>query len=416
MRIFCGAIVLLCLAPGSVLAKEKIMTLSWGDVIWQHRGQGVAQIDTPEKIRESIKTWKSKGVDKVHFRVDDFRILLFHQFYLPPTSSAYHKEAAKTTKEAWQRNLVQVAVESLKKEGIVVDMYITILDEGLPPEMLGGDRHFFPWQSSFTRQNPQFLSVDRSLPGSPHKYHYGVLEYAYPEVREYMLKMITTFSDRFNFDGVFLSLRSHSPPPEHADQFGFNEPVVKEYERRYGRNILLQSFDLEKWRDLRGEYLTAFLRDVKTHVSRKGQKLAIGIPQGEYLGPPFGNMKLQWQQWVSEKIIDELVVGHITQERSRYPDRNQRAYGYIQNQEENLNLPPIEQAIAESYGPLCRKHGVKLYVDPERFYYEFDHPAFGAAKQRPEVRARLIQKLEAIPDLTGLTYDYSDILGLNRTE
>jgi len=416
MRIVPAALVLFCLGSVPLLAKEKIMTLSWGDVIWQHRGQGVAQIDTPEKIRKSIKTWKSKGVDKVHFRVDDFRILLFHQFYLPPTSSEYNKEAARTTKQAWQNNLVQVAVESLKKEGIVVDMYITILDEGLPHEMLWGGGGFFPWQSKFTRENPQFLSVDRSLPGSPQKYHYGVLEYAYPEVREYMLKMITTFSDRFDFDGVFLSLRTHSPPPEHADQFGFNEPVVKEYERLYGRNILLQSFDLEKWRDLRGEYLTTFLRDVKAHVSRKGQKLAIGISQGEYIGPPFGNMKLHWRQWVSEKIIDELVVGHITQERSRYPNRAQRAYGYVQNQEENLNLPPIEQAIAESYGPLCQKHSVKLYVDPERFYYEFDHPAFGPAKQSPEVRTRLIQKLEAIPALTGLTYDYSDILGLNRTE
>ncbi len=416
MRIFSSVILMLCLGPGSLSAKEKIMTLSWGDVIWQHRGQGAAQIDTPEKIQESVKTWKSKGVDKVHFRVDDFRVLLFHKLFLPRTSSAYNKEAARMTKEAWERNLLPVAVESLRKEGIVVDMYITILDEGLPPEMLGGNGNFFPWQSNFTRQNPQFLSVDRSLPGSPQKYHWGVLEYAYPEVREYMLKMITTFSDRFDFDGIFLSLRSHSPPPEHADQFGFNEPVVNEYERRYGRNILLQAFDLEKWRDLRGEYLTAFLRDVKAHVSRKGQRLAIGIPQGEDLGPPFGNMKLNWRQWVSERIIDELVVGHITQERSRYPNRSQRAYGYIQNQEENLNLPPIDGVIAESYGPLCRRHGVKLYVEPERFYYEFDHPAFGAARQPPGVRARLIQKLEAIPDLTGLTYDYSDILGLSRTE
>jgi hypothetical protein len=127
-------------------------------------------------------------------------------------------------------------------------------------------------------------------------------------------------------------------------------------------------------------------------------------------------MKLHWRQWVSEKIVDELVVGHITQERSRYPNRNQRAAGYIQNQEENLNLPPIEQAIAESYGPLCRKHRVKLYVDPERFNYVFEHPAYGTAKQLPEVRVRLIQNLEGLPDLTGLTYDYSDILSLARTD
>src|SRR5688572_8133088 len=132
MRTAPTVLFLFCLGAAPLLAKEKIMTLSWGDVIWQHRGQGAAHIDTPEKIRESIKTWKSKGVDKVHFRVDDFRILLFHQLYLPPTSSEYNREAARTTRQAWQNNLVQVAVESLKKEGIVVDMYITILDEGLP--------------------------------------------------------------------------------------------------------------------------------------------------------------------------------------------------------------------------------------------------------------------------------------------
>ena len=43
-------------------------------------------------------------------------------------------------------------------------------------------------------------------------------------------------------------------------------------------------------------------------------------------------------------------------------------------------------------------------------------PLLVLPNSRPEVRARLIQKLEAISDLTGLTYDYSDILGLNRTE
>ena len=56
MRIVSRVLLLLCLRPGFLSAKEKIMTLSWGDVIWQHRGQGVAQIDTPEKIRESIKS------------------------------------------------------------------------------------------------------------------------------------------------------------------------------------------------------------------------------------------------------------------------------------------------------------------------------------------------------------------------
>jgi hypothetical protein len=228
MRIFSMLIFSFCVGPAFGLAKAKIMTLSWGDVIWQHRGQGVAQIDTPEKIREAVKAWKAKGVDKVHFRVDDFRILLFCQLSIRPTSSQYHKEWSGAVKLAWERNLVQTACEAIKEEGIQVDMYITIFDEGCPPEVLGGDRNLFPWQSHFTQKNPQFLSVDRSLPGSAHKYHCGVLEYAYPEVREYMLKMITTFSDHFPFDGVFLSVRTHWSTPINSDQRPYSERIRAE--------------------------------------------------------------------------------------------------------------------------------------------------------------------------------------------
>jgi hypothetical protein len=41
---------------------------------------------------------------------------------------------------------------------------------------------------------------------------------------------------------------------EHADQYGFNRPIVEEYERRYGVSILEKDFDLENWRSFRGEY------------------------------------------------------------------------------------------------------------------------------------------------------------------
>ena len=56
-------------------------------------------------------------------------------------------------------------------------------------------------------------------------------------------------------------------------------------------------------------------------------------------------------------IIDELVVGHITDERARYPRRTQRAMGYLQSQEEGLGLPAIEEALRKDYGPLCSRSG-----------------------------------------------------------
>ena len=285
-----------------------------------------------------------------------------------------------------------------------------MLDEGCPPEVLSADSVPFPWQSRFTRRNPQFLACDRSLTPNGRKYHWGVMEYAYPEVRQYMLEVIRAFSDRFDLDGVFLSLRSHSPPPDHADQFGFNEPVVREYKHRWGRDILRETFDLEKWRNLRGDFFTTFLKEVKDHLKGRGQRLAVGVQQGEYAGPPFGNMRIQWRRWVSDKIVDQLVVGHITAERARYPRRIQRTMGYLQSQEDSLGLPPIEEALSKEYGPLCARHGVDLLVSPRLFYLSFLHPAFGRGRQTPELGANLLKKLEAIPELTGIVRGYGRFL------
>ena len=392
-----------------VQAKEKLMILSWGDVIWQHKGEGTAQLDTPEKVAEAARIWKERGVDRVLFRADDFRVLLFHRIR-PGYNNAYAQEWLETTKRAWEQGLLEVAVKAIHEQGMKVDMWITIFDEGCPEHVLYSDSDFFSWQSHFTRENPHVLSADRSLTANQRKVHWGVMEYAYPEVRGYMLSVIRAFSDPLDFDGVFLSVRSHSPPAEHADQFGFNEPVVKEFQRRYGRNILQTSFDLEKWRELRGEYLTQFLGEVKEHLRKKRQTLSIGVAQGDHIGPPFGNMKLQWRRWISEGIIDSLVVGHITNERARYPNRTQRAMGYIQNQEEDMGLPPIEDAVRLSYGPLCRRFGAGLYLAPGSFRMSFRHPAYGRGSQTPEVRKSLVEAFEKEPAVTGTVHSYGSVM------
>ena len=412
MRKLGTTLILLCLVQNMAQAKEKAMIVSWGDVIVEPH-QGVARLDTVEKVREAAKIWKSQGIEKVLFRADNFRVLLFHQYlYTAPS----HTTGWSTTRAAWDSGLLKAAVEAMKKEGIEPFVWLTVLDEGCPPEVLYSDSHSFPWQSHFTRENPHYLSSDRSLTENARRYHWGLMEYAYPEVREYMLRIIRAFSDRFDFDGVFLSLRSHAPPPDHADQFGFNEPVVQEYKRRYGRDILRQSFDLEKWRELRGEFFTGFLKEVKSHLEEQGQKLSVGVQQGEYIGPPFGNMKLQWRQWVEDGTIDELVVGHITEVRARYPKRTQREVGYLQSQEDGVGLPPIEEALRKDYGPLCSGNGVKLYVSPGRFNMTFSHPAYGRGRQSPQERERLLMELEQIPGVTGILHGYGSIMKAAATK
>lgn len=378
--------------------KEKVMILSWGDVVGDSRFQGVGQVDNPDNVRQAARNWKAHGVEKVIFRVDDWRILPWDR------GQAALKQWRDATQKAWENGVLKTALEAAKAEGMQIQMWFCIYDEGCPAEVLYQDTIPFHYQSPFTQQHPEYNSCDRSLSESGRRYHWGVLELAYPEARRYLLEQMRRFSDAFAFDGVFLSVRTHTPPPDYADQFGFNQPIVDEYQRRYGKDILRQSFELDKWRDLRGEYLTQFLREAKAHLKTRGQKLSIGVAQGEHIGPPFGNMTIEWQKWVAENIVDELVVGHHTNQRATYPYRTQRAMGYIQDQDEAIGLPPIEQAVTERYAPLCLQYGVKLYVDIPlgQFYRTYNDCTLGFAGQEPD---DLIRKLEQLPGLTGIVID-----------
>ena len=133
------------------------MTSSWGDIVWQHEGQGEAAPDTPGKTREAVRTWKAKGVTKVHFRCDDFRILLHHQSTITG-DSRYQQMANATSKSAREANIAGAGVEALRKEGLEVQADITIFDEGSPSAVVVGGGQPFPWASRFTLDHPEFFS------------------------------------------------------------------------------------------------------------------------------------------------------------------------------------------------------------------------------------------------------------------
>ncbi len=57
MRKLATVFFLVCLVPMVVAAKKKAMIISWGDVIVEPH-QGVARLDTADKVREATKIWK----------------------------------------------------------------------------------------------------------------------------------------------------------------------------------------------------------------------------------------------------------------------------------------------------------------------------------------------------------------------
>lgn len=335
-------------------AGPNALNVSWGDQIVVGKGSG--RLDTPEHIRQALGQWGEQGqIGTVYWRISSWIIQNYHQtrrqgfeWYYGPLEEIEGRCDPR-----------QEAIKASHDLGMRIHAYLTLFDEGSPPSILYGDNAPFPWQSKFTIEHPEFLVCDRSGENR----QYGVMEYAYPEVRRYKIGQILAFLEKYDMDGVYICTRSHSRPADAADQYGFNDPVVTAFRERHGVDIRTQEFDLQAWRDLRGEGLTLFFRELRAALKPLNKRISVGVPRLDIVGPPYGNMTLAWRHWVEEGLIDELVVG-VNSGNFHYPSMKgkDKERGYLASGDEGFGLRPLEQDVNEVYGPLCREHKVALLL------------------------------------------------------
>ena len=104
-------------------------------------------------------------------------------------------------------------------------------------------------------------------------------------------------------------------------EFGFNQPIVDEYSKRYPRTDLrrdsLTAEQKEHWYHCRGTFVTTFLRELHVELASRGKKLSVILDAGapDYVQPWWGKpiagsgkIRLEWQAWIREGIVDELWV------------------------------------------------------------------------------------------------------------
>ncbi|WP_432799578.1 LamG-like jellyroll fold domain-containing protein [Poriferisphaera sp. WC338] len=346
---------------------ENLINVSWGDQIMIARGD--AQLDTPDRVKRSVKSWLDNYDGKtVLWRMSAISMKrFFERRQSGDFTKTYLKKVEKVEKIF---SPATVARKEARKNGQNFLLYMTIFDHGAPLTDLYGGNTPFPFQDRYVIEHPDIQAVD--LEGN---YHNGVLEMAHPEARKLMINRIVSFVEEFDSDGVYICSRTHSLPALHADQFGFGKPIVDEYQQRYGVNILQDSrFNyksrdyrsndpaVEKWRRLRGEYLVQFYRELREALPNK--IIYTGIPRGRYLGPPYGNLYLDWETLVQESLVDGLVLGAYSGKQLHpplYKPHNQ--IGYQSSEDDSLNIPSVEEAMEEVYGPLCQQYNVKLFYN-----------------------------------------------------
>ena len=337
-----------------------IASVSWGDHL--AFGEGDGRLADPDAVRRRLEHWRDElGAAALHWRV--FRRRIPGRFDAAPG----HVHPSQAPGITWSE--LEEVPALARAAGLESWLYVSVFDEGwplAPPEVRAVSHHNamhgrdVAWQSAFSAAHPEWMEHDRD--GVPQT---GVLALAWPEVRRHFVERFTGWMRASAFDGLFLCLRSQSKPAAHGDAIGFAGPVRERFLARHGVDILRDDFDRRAWRDLRGEDLTALVRELRGAMSGLGRRFAVGAPRGDVLGPPLGNMTLAWRTWVAEGLVDALV---INQNSSRCPSMwhdlwpMHRGAGYAQNYLTGEGMPSLTAQLREGYGPAVAGSTTRLYV------------------------------------------------------
>jgi hypothetical protein len=344
--------------------RGNIASVSWPDHLVF--GEGDGRLATIDAVARRMDRWREElGATTLHWR--EVRTRRDHARYnASPGNPRTHQRRIREID--WDD--FAVVPRLAHERGMRAELYVSVLDEGRPlASRRERERSFHnamhgqhvTWQSTVSQAHPEFAVVDRA--GETRQW--GVLCFGYPEVRQHFRDRIQEYLRGYDWDGVFLCLRTQARPAIFADQFGFNEPVREAMQERHGVDILRQDFDLDAWRTVNGELFTTILRELREDLRPRGTRLSVGVPRGDIIGPPVGNWPIGWRTWVREGLIDALV---IDQNSSQCPSMwhqlwpMHRGYGYRQNPLDNLNLPPLETMLREDYGPVAQRTGIELVV------------------------------------------------------
>ena len=338
----------------------RIVNPSWGDITLVY-GPGVdVAMDSPEGMSRLFAHWQKRGFRGVHLRSD------LQQY--PPGFVRRHGGRTqpdprlavfwKTIDDMMERFDPHVSARNAASEqGFDYWIYHPhVYSEGAPVTAgVPGPGRMVPWsyEHGYLADHPEVVTVDRK----GNKY-WMVPEYAYPGMRAAKARELAHLAKTYRPKGILFCMRSEAsqlqPAADQADRYGFNQPVAEEMQRRHGVDILTDPrFDVDhpdfrsddplvqKWRDLRGSYVTQLYREVRQAIREVDPKIQLAVTfSGKSVGPPLGNWTLEWQKWIDEGLIDVLVAS-MTFEASYDPDAGKK--GYLTNVRQGEGTVPFAE-------------------------------------------------------------------------
>jgi hypothetical protein len=345
-----GGLTAAALVPGSGFANEeqsagdKRMPLyvfcGTGDHLW---GSYLDPVDSPATI-EAMFEWMSDtyGISRVYWRGGQTMMWDRHYNFI-----THNLQSADWTQ--WKRHLYrdlkinEAAVKAAHDRGMEAFIYTGLFEFGVQPDV--GVIGPYPFEDEVRVAHPEWCPVDRwGQRRCP-----GPISFCYPEARKLIIDRYISHIDEFGYDGINFYTYVENCGIRYEDEFGFNQPIIDEFNKRYPDVDLCRDKLTEEhkhhWYACRGKFVTDFLRELQAELSKRGKTLSVIIDSKnpDYAQPWWsqkvagtGIIKMDWQTWVREGIVQELWV----------------QLGPSKNQCETLDTLEDE----------CRQHNVKLTV------------------------------------------------------
>ena len=391
------ALALLCSGALGASPKNTVVP-SWGDYVVAFGPGTDPAMDSPEAVRNMIRHWQGRGYTGIYLRTDlvqlDPSMIRRNPVVQPnPRLALLWKNIDDVMASFDAHRVGQQFAEPL---GFEFWAWHPHLYSDGAPEQAGepGPGRMVPWSygGAYAYQHPETVTIDRKgnkLWMAP--------EYAYPGARAAKIAEFVHIAKNSGVKRFLACMRSEvlqlQDAPYKADQYGFNEPVVREMARRYGVDILTdprfdvdrEDFDLhdpmvENWRNLRGQYVTQLYRELRQALRGVDPQIRLAVTlSGDHVGPPLGNWRLDWRTWVDEGLVDE-IISPVTFEATL--DHEAGKKGYLTNVLAGVGTVPYPTL--RSYIDQSRHPEIKI-IATGAYPYFFKAPPAGADGWRSDV-------------------------------
>jgi len=182
---------------------------------------------------------------------------------------------------------MDIAFHAMFRMGIIGD---------IPP----GD--FWNPRNGFVRKHPEWRLCD--IDGTPIE----KASYAYPEVRAFMVAMITEVCETYEVDGVNLGFIR-------GPQFvGYEKPVVAAFQREHGIDLRQLDENDPRAQCHRARYVTELVREASQCLdaigAAKGRRIELSAMAYKGNFPINLFFGLDIKTWLEEKLVDTMFMSH----------------------------------------------------------------------------------------------------------